>query len=511
MADPPSQHGTEAPTPRNGSGDDGGDWVVLKFGGTSVSSVERWRTIADQIRRRRREGLRPLVVCSALSQVSNQLEGLLSQAAAGEDVGSRVERLRETHRGLAAALGVDVEEAFEELLPELERVLLGITLTHEVTPRLRARVLSTGELLSTRIGVAWLQSQGVRAVWQDARELLEAEPEPQTAVSEERQFLSATCSDDLDPALEARLRALDADVIVTQGFLARGPDGETVLLGRGGSDTSAAYLAARLGARRLEIWTDVPGLFSANPGRVPEARLLRRLGYAEASEFAGRGAKILHPRCLGPVRRHGIPLHVRCTRWPEVEGTVIEDRRAHGHPGILGIASRTDLELVSMDVEASWQQVGVIADVTGCFKRLGLSVDLLASSQSNVTLTLDPSANELSEPVIDALRQELSEIGTPHFEGAAASVSLVGTSIADVLHELGPLLENFEHENVHLVSHASNDLSFTVVVDQKAADQLVPALHGKLFASRQADGDLGPTWQELEAQAGRAEPARGVH
>jgi diaminopimelate decarboxylase/aspartate kinase len=370
-------------------------------------------------------------------------------------------------------------------------------------------VLSTGELLSTRIGVAWLESRGLKAAWQDARELLVAQPEPQTAVSEERQFLSATCSDEFDPDLAAHLADLDANVVVTQGFLARGPDGETVLLGRGGSDTSAAYFAARLGAQRLEIWTDVPGLFSANPGQVPDAQLLRRVGYAEASEFAGRGAKILHPRCLGPVRRHGIPLHVRCTRWPKVEGTIVDGRSTHGHPGILGIATRTGLALVSMDVEATWQQVGVIADVAACFKSLGLSIDLLSSSQNNVTLTLDPAANELSEPILDALLHALGEIGMPRFEGAVSSVSLVGTSIADVLHELGPLLENFEHENVHLVSHASNDLSFTVVVDQKASDQLVRALHAKLFAGRHDDVDLGPTWHELEAQAEGSGEAAG--
>lgn len=476
-------------------------WVVLKFGGTSVSSVERWQTIAREIERRRSDGLRPVVVCSALSQVSNQLEALLADARTGNETARGLERLRETHHALAGAMDISLDAMAMQLFEELERILLGISLIREVTPRLRARVLATGELLSTRMGVAWLERNGLRAVWQDARELLEAQPERQTALAEERQYLSATCDDDVDRALARRLEALDADVIVTQGFLARGPDGETVLLGRGGSDTSAAYLAARLAARRLEIWTDVPGLFTANPGQVPEARLLRRVGYAEASEFAGRGAKILHPRCLGSVRRHGIPLHVRCTRWPEIEGTIIEDQPAHSRPGVLGVATRNDLALVSMDLEASWQQVGVIADVAGCFERLGLSIDLLASSQTHMTITLDPTANQLSDPMLDALKHELAEVGTPRIERPAASVSLVGTSVADVLHELGPLLVHFEHENVHMLSHAANDLSLSLVVDQRASDQLVTALHARLFGDREADGDLGPTWWQMESGA----------
>jgi diaminopimelate decarboxylase/aspartate kinase len=496
MPDPSSDERADSGSPQVQT-----PWVVLKFGGTSVSSRERWETIAREIQRQREEGLRPLVVCSALSQVSNQLEALLEEARGGKDAPVGLERLRETHWELAQALDIELDAKAADLFREIERVLLGISLVREVTPRLRARVLSAGELLSTRLGVRWLQSQGLRAVWQDARDLLEARPERQTALSDERQYLSATCHDDPDPALAARLGALDADVVVTQGFLARGPDGDTVLLGRGGSDTSAAYLAARLGARRLEVWTDVPGLFTANPGQVPEARLLRRVGYAEASEFAGRGAKILHPRCLGPVRRHHIPLHVRCTAWPDVAGTVIEDLPRHGHAGVLGVATRNDLVLVSMDLETTWQQVGVIASVAGCFERLGISIDLLASSQSHMTITLDPAANELSDAVLDALKHELAEIGTPQIERLASSVSLVGTSIADVLHELGPLLQHFEGENVHLLSHAANDLSLTLVVDQRASDQLVKTLHEKLFGGREADDDLGPTWWQLEARA----------
>lgn len=484
-------------------------WVVLKFGGTSVSSVERWETIAAEIGRCAREGLRPLVVCSALSQVSNQLEKLLSEAGVGGDAGAGLERLRELHHALAAALGLDVEGLFADDFEELERTLLGIALTREVTPRLRARVVSTGELLSTRLGAAWLRRRGVRAVWQDARELLEALSEPRSAASEERRFLSASCSDQRDPALDARLGDLDGDVVVTQGFLARGADGETVLLGRGGSDTSAAYFAARLGAERLEIWTDVPGLFTANPAQVPDARLLRRVGYVEAAELASRGAKILHPRCLAPVRRHGVPLHVRCTPWPDAEGTIIENRPAPDRPGVLGVATRQNLTLIRLDLEAAWQRVGVIADVASCFQRLGLSIDLLASSPSNVTVILDSAANELSDPVLEALKHELSEIGTPRIDRGVASVSLVGTSIAGVLHELGPLLEEFEHETVHLLSHAANDLSLTIVVDQGGSERLVRVLHERLFGRFRAEwGDLGPTWREIELRARDSRPPR---
>jgi len=485
-------------------------WVVLKFGGTSVSSLERWETIDRVLRRCLEEGLRPLVVCSALSQVSNQLERLLADAVVDrESVAPALERLRETHRSLGERLELDTDELLGDLFQELERTVLGISLTREVTPRLRARVLSQGELMSTRMGAAWLNRRGLKTSWEDVRTLLEARREGRSAFGSERQYLGATCPDGPDPELEERLRATDADVLVTQGFLARGPDGDTVLLGRGGSDTSAAYLAARLGAEHLEIWTDVPGLFTANPGQVPEARLIRRLGYAEASELASRGAKVLHPRCLGPVRKAGIPLRIRCTPWPHSEGTVISEHPERSRPGILGVAARTDQVLVTLDLEGTWQRVGVIADVASCFRSLNVSIDMLASSQTHVTVGLDPAANQLSSTVLDALCRELEKVGQPRVERPTASVSLVGTSIADVLHELGPLLGEFEHEDVHLVSHAANDLSLTLVVDQEASGRLVPSIHKQLFGEREAtDPDLGPTWDELRVKA--AEHESGV-
>jgi len=488
---PPTERGDEART----------RWVVLKFGGTSVSSLERWETIRSVLEDCRREGTRPVMVCSALSQVSNRLEELLARALEGEKPESGLAGLRDVHRGLANAMGLDADELLTEAFEDLERTLLGITLTREETPRLRARVLSTGELLSTRLGVAWLAKAGMRAEWQDARDLLTAQLERPSALAEQRQYLSAACSHEADPELAARLAGLDADVIVTQGFIARGPEGDTVLLGRGGSDTSAAYLAARLSAERLEIWTDVPGLFTANPGWVPEARLLRRLGYDEASELASRGAKVLHPRCLRPLRRQGIPLRIRCTPWPDAEGTEISDRPHPDLQGILGLAARQGLVIVNLDLEGTWQRVGVIAEIAGAFRDLGLSIDLLSSSQTHVTLVLDPSANQLGEPVLRALARELASVAEPHFLQDTASVSLVGTSIADVLHELGPVLENLENENVHLVSHGANDRSLTVVVDRESVERLVRTIHGKLFEARASAPVFGPTWEEIRDRA----------
>jgi len=478
-------------------------WVVLKFGGTSVSSLERWQTIAEVLRARLQEGVRPLVVCSALSQVSNQIEALLEQAVEARDFRNRLRALHETHHELARHMELDAEKLLGEDLTELDQLLTGISLTREVTPRLRAKVMSFGEVLSTRLAAAWLSTQGLPTSWWDARDLLRADEEPtSSATSLDRQYLSATCAYEFDQEIDARLQAVDASVVLTQGFIARGPEGDTVLLGRGGSDTSASYLAARCGAERLEIWTDVPGMFTANPARIEGARLLRHLGYAEAGELASRGAKVLHPRCLAPVRESAIPLRLCCTPHPDLEGTVISDDSTGNRPGIKGVLARPMMTL-EMHVEESWQRVGLIADIGAAFRSQGLSIDMFSSSMTHVTVAVDPEANRLSDPVVESLMKELEPIGEPKVVRPTVAVSLVGTSIGDLLHELGPFLQHFEHENVHLVSHSANDLSLTIVVDETASDRLVQRLHDRLFSDLpEDDPSFGPTWEALRVGEG---------
>ncbi len=309
-------------------------WVVLKFGGTSVASAARWRTIAGIVQERLSEGLRPVVVCSALAGVSDALEDLLAKALRG-DGEEAVEALRARHAEMAAELGVSVE-VLEPELELLDRLTLGISLTREASPRLRAQVMATGELMSTRLGAAWMRGSGLDVAWLDARDCLRSEPEPEP----HRHYLSARCLWERDASLQQELGAYPAGVLLTQGFIARDAAGHTVLLGRGGSDTSAATFAARLDACRCEIWTDVPGMFTANPRQVPEARLLAALDYDEAQEIASLGAKVLHPRAVPPVREAGIPLHVLCTARPEMAGTVIAGDHPDPGPADPGVDGR---------------------------------------------------------------------------------------------------------------------------------------------------------------------------
>ncbi|QDG53251.1 bifunctional aspartate kinase/diaminopimelate decarboxylase [Persicimonas caeni] len=470
------------------------EWIVLKFGGTSVSTLERWKTIAEELRKRIAEGARPFVVCSALSGISNMLEALV-EAAPGGDYEAIVSEIEERHRALAADLEVDVDELLGERFKELERLALGASLIGEASPRFHARVLAMGELMSTSLGAAYLESVGVSASWRDARQMLSAVHEPNINLN--RRYLSAACECSPDAGLKSSLAEGDADVFVTQGFIASDAEGDTVLLGRGGSDTSAAYFAAKLEAERLEIWTDVPGMFSANPRDIPSARLLRQLDYDEAQELATMGAKVLHPRCIAPVRNGQIPLHIRCTQRPELEGTVISGEVPNFGAQVKAISAKNDVTLISMDTLGMWQQVGFLADAFGAFKQNGLSVDLVTTSEANVTVSLDPMANALEPQTVEGLLEDLNAFCDARQIGPCAVVSLIGRNIRSILDELGPAFEVFDEQHIYLLSQAASDLNLTFVVDEDQAQKLVRKLHAQLFSERISDKLFGPTWREL--------------
>jgi diaminopimelate decarboxylase/aspartate kinase len=273
-----------------------------------------------------------------------------------------------------------------------------------------------------------------------------------------------------------------------------------VLLGRGGSDTSGAYFAAKLAAARLEIWTDVPGMFSANPKGTPNARLLRQLHYDEAQEIASSGAKVLHPRCILPVKQYGIPLYVYATQMPQLEGTVISATPADADTAqVKAIAIKKGITLVSMDSPGMWHEVGFLADVFQVFKAQGLSVDLVSTSETNVTVSLDPAANTLDARAVDALLASLAERCRAQVIGPCAALSLVGRNIRGILHDLGSAFALFEEQRVHLVSQAANDLNFTFVIDEDQGDRLVSQLHELLIRATANDRVLGPTWEQLHA------------
>jgi diaminopimelate decarboxylase/aspartate kinase len=474
-------------------------WVVLKFGGTSISSLANWRNIAAVVKARSAAGAPVLVVHSAVTGITDKLEKLLD-AALQKNHDEAMAAIENRHRELAAELGIPVSTELERHFSQLKQIAAGVALVGEVSDKTRARLMAAGELMATELGARFLATQGIQVAWADARTMLTAEAR---GASAKASLLSATCNFAPDAGLQQRLAAL-APVVITQGFIASDEDGNTVLLGRGGSDTSAAYLAAKLSASRLEIWTDVPGMFSANPRSTPTARLLRALHYDEAQEIASNGAKVLHPRCILPVRQYGIPLYVYATQTPNLEGTVITAEGGDGAGQVKAVCLKKGITLVSLDSPGMWHQVGFLADAFQVFKAHGMSVDLVSTSETNVTVSLDPAANTLDGALLEALVADLTRLCRVQVIGPCASVSLVGRNIRAILHQLGDAFELFAEQKIYLVSQAANDLNFTFVVDESQGDRLVDQLHELLIRPVPGDRVLGPTWDQLFAKPATA-------
>ena len=238
-------------------------------------------------------------------------------------------------------------------------------------------------------------------------------------------------------------------------------------------------------------------MFSANPRSVPTARLLRALEYDEAQEIASSGAKVLHPRCIMPVKQYGIPLYVYATQTPKLEGTVITTQGGHVAAQVKAVTIKKNITLISMETVGMWHSVGFLADAFAVFKDHGMSVDLVSTSETSVTVSLDPAANTLDKAALDALVLDLGRLCRVEVIGPCAAVSLVGRNIRAILHRLGDALELFEEQKIYLVTQAANDLNITFVIDEEQGDRLVSRLHEIAIRKMTADRVLGPTWEEL--------------
>jgi len=470
-------------------------WIVLKFGGTSVSRRHRWNTIGTLAKKRAEENeARVLVVVSALSGVTNELTAIADGAA---DSGERVARLERRHREFLAELELDADAVLGDRLAALRNLLTDPRAASRALDW-QAEVLGQGELLSSTIGVAYLRAQGLDFGWVDARHWLQANFLPNQSPWAQR--LSVSCNTAPDQDWRRAFAGQPAAMLLTQGFISRHADGGTAILGRGGSDTSAAYFGALLGAQRVEIWTDVPGMFSANPREVPDARLLTRLDYYEAQEIATTGAKVLHPRSIKPCRDAGVAMAILDTERPELPGTTI-DGTALTVPGVKAVSRRNGIVLVSMEGIGMWQQVGFLADVFARFKKHGLSVDLIGSSETNVTVSLDPSENLVNTDVLAALSADLAEICRVKVIAPCTAITLVGRGMRSLLHKLSDVWAMFGRERVHLISQSSNDLNLTFVIDEADADGMLPLLHEALIESGAMPADeasvFGPSWREI--------------
>ncbi|MFT5451486.1 MAG: diaminopimelate decarboxylase/aspartate kinase [Enterobacterales bacterium] len=470
---------------------------VLKFGGSSVANINSWPLIAKLAKQKLAEDKCTVIVLSALANASNLLEVLVEQSTKNTHK-PVLEQLESMHLAFADKLSIEVGDIYIKHWQNLVDTCVKVASVGEATPADHAIICGTGELLSTALACQILKQLDVNTHWLDARQLLKLDEKATSG--DRKQYLSAICHYQADKNIQSTLLEQVSDgqqqVFVTQGFIASNEQGETILLGRGGSDTSAACIASILEADELEIWTDVPGIFSANPHQVPAARLLTALDYDEAQEIASTGAKVLHPRAIKPVREAGIAIQICSVLQPEIEGTRIDAGRTDT-ARVKAISMREDLVALTIETSGMWQRSGFLGEVFGIFGRIGISIDLVSTSESNVTVSLDTKANELDRELMQQCLDELSLIARVKVIEPVASISIVGRHIRRVIPRLGPVLESFGEHRIHLISLSSSDLNLTFVVDQEQSARLMSRMHELLVEELGETAPFGPSWQDL--------------
>ena len=451
--------------------------IVVKFGGTSVGDADAIRRAASVVSSRLSRS--PVVVVSAASGTTSELLGLAEQAAHGHLIGAvrAVEHIRERHIGMCESLLADSPNAADTsaeiaaMCDEIASLAEALATLGHITPRSLDAVASFGEQMSSLIVTEAFRALGIQAQHVDARDVMvtsdhftEAEPRPD--------LIAERARDTLGPLLRNGI------VPILGGYIGATETGITTTLGRGGSDYSASLIGAALGADDIEIWTDVDGMLTADPRLVADARLIPQIRFDEASELASFGAKVLHPNTIAPAVRRGIPVYIYNTRNPVHSGTRITFD-APRRP-VTAIAAKNDVTLVRVSAPRMLLAQGFLRSAFEIFERHRTSVDVVATSEVSVSVTLD-EANRLDELMVD-----LRMLGDVSIERDRAIVAIVGSGIGDSGDCMGRALRALGDIHIHMVSLSATGINLTVVVDGSAMENAMRALHAEFFSALRA-------------------------
>jgi aspartate kinase len=448
--------------------------IVMKFGGSSVADATCMREVAALVT----EALpnAPLVVLSATAKTTDTLFAAARGAEAGDlDAALELNRgLTRRHRGIAqdlfpAGVPTELDQALTELGEELDHLLKGVAMLHELSARSMDAIASIGERLSTRILAAHLG-----AAWVDARTVVRTDDTFGFAQPQPRE-LKSLADRHLAPLLGP------GRIVVTQGYIGATAGGLTTTLGRGGSDFSAALYGAALGASDIQIWTDVEGVLTCDPRVVADAQPIAELSFAEAAELAAFGAKVLHPATIQPAVEAGIPVTVRSTRRPNGHFTTITAEVRTGRP-ITALAQRGPITVLTVTSAHMLNQSGFLASLFQVFSRHKISVDLIATAEVSVSLTVDADAP------LEALLEDLKAFATVGVARDRTIIAIVGEQLKLTPGVTGRCFGALREINIEMISMGANEINLSFVVRQDDARPALRALHAALIETPVTEG-----------------------
>ena len=446
--------------------------IVMKFGGSSVASADRIRHVADIVKTQLDR--RPLLVLSAMGDTTDHL---LEAGKTALDKGIiQIEKIEDLHLNtiMELTLGDTALRSIRPLLTELRNLLMGISQIRELTDRTKDYLVSFGERLSVRIAAAHFLAQGINARAVDAWD---------GGFLSDSNFTAAELMEESWNLIPAKLLAPAEEGIlqIVTGFLAKDEKGNITTLGRGGSDLSATMAASACGAEEVQVWKDVDGILTADPRIVKHAKPVGTVSYDEASELAYFGTQVLHPRAMQPCMKTGTPVLVKNSYNPEAPGTRIVPSPDHRATALVTISTRKNVTLVDIISSRMLGQYGFLVEVFSCFAKHKVSVDLVATSEVSVSVTLD-SVYDLS-----VLKSELSKIASVEIKTGKAIITIIG----DVRRSSEILARSFKTCEllgvpVQMVSQGASKVNISFIIDDKEAAEVIKGLHSNFFEAASA-------------------------
>ena len=447
--------------------------IVMKFGGTSVESATAIERVGSIVRARMDR--KPIVVVSAMGKTTNKLLAIANTAINGHraDYLAQIHDLRDFHSREARLVvplseRAELDRTLDEHFQELTELAKGLAVLGELTPRSIDAISSYGERLSSYIVTLAFRHFGMPAEHVDSRRVI---------ITDRRHTQAAPVYAETYGRLAKALPGLaERNVVVMGGFIGSTEDGVTTTLGRGGSDFTASIVGAGIGAEEIQIWTDVDGMLTADPTILPGGHRVRIISFAEAAELAYFGAKVLHPATVIPAVEKNIPVLILNSRRPAVEGTRIVAEAVPCRNTVKSIACKRKITLVNVHSTRMLMAHGFLKRIFDVFERLETPVDMVATSEVSVSLTID-NPRRLAE-ICTALR-EFSEVS---IEENQAIVCLVGDNIRYTPGVAARVFQALESVNVRMISQGASLLNLSFVVAEADLKRAVEALHAEFFA-----------------------------
>lgn len=450
--------------------------VIMKFGGTSVEDEEAFRRVREIVGARREA--RPIVVLSAMSRVTDALLASVQLAAGGQvesasrSLDEHFERHLKVARTLLPAEAAKTSEATIEMARgEIAELLKQVTALSRPLPLLQDEIVSYGERLSASLLAEVLRADDLAAQYVDARRCILTDDEHGCATPLFKETKKRTLSE-LEPLVQ------NAMIPVLGGFIASSLNGATTTLGRGGSDYTAAIVGAALSASEIQIWTDVPGVLTADPRVVKGAQTIPRLSYAEAAELAYFGAKVLHPKTIQPAVEQNIPVRICNSRAPDEGSTLVCAETETSPHTIKAIAHKTGVTTIQVTSARMLGAYGFLRAIFEIFDRHRTVVDVVTTSEVSVSLSLDYPGE------LRALLEELKSLGSVNVEKRRAIICVVGEGLRGTPGIAGRVFSIIGGINVSLISQGASSINLTFAIDEDRVAEAVRRLHDGLFASR---------------------------